>query len=687
MPSNDVIARIARRSTSSPSTTASTGCTSSPKARADARAHRPAVQAPRLRHFASRDNIRAVRSYLGDLSASSPDTSSSSSPAEARARPWTCSSTATGRTRGAPPYAVTGSRELADDAAQEAVEKAFGALDRYDVTRPFGPWLKRIAVNRAIDHLHRDRRSNVLRDEDVVLHGWAVGEGAADELRLWAVTDAVAALAATKRAVVVLHYWLDLPLEEIAGVLGLPVGTVASRLARAKAELRVTLGEEERVATSDLERLLRRGAGEPRRPTRARTLRRALPGARRGREREAAPCPDRRSPGDGPRGRGRRRGRSRRSRRPERDGCSANCCRGLRPEPGWFRAPGLEPVGREPLRRGHGRERPVRRRGRRRRGPAEASALPVLDTAGPASPRLRDRRELRTGDPGDVDLVALRGLGGCRSASPTPSRSSSGAPRFGPSSHSASTSSAPSSAASRWTHRLLRDARALESRTSRRPAPARPTHRARSGAGRGGGDERTAGADAGECAGQGCPQRSSLGPRSSAGRRRRRLYGSVDGARAGRRRDRGENARLLALQAAQRGPPQRRRRLVDTGRDRDHDHVPGGLEGRRSRAGDDLERRGRLPRADPPAEPVHRHGRLTAHLVAKAGRDPASGAGWVAHAADGRPRRLAARRRSHERLRGDVPAVRPQGTAIRAFLPTSEPKPCYVASASKAVRT
>ena len=45
---------------------------------------------------------------------------------------------------------------------------------------------------------------------------------------------------------IVLHYWLDLPLEEIAGVLGLPIGTVASRLARAKDELRVVL-EEERV--------------------------------------------------------------------------------------------------------------------------------------------------------------------------------------------------------------------------------------------------------------------------------------------------------------------------------------------------------------------------------------------------------------------------------------------------------
>ena len=143
-------------------------------------------------------------------------------------------------------YAVTADRSLADDAAQEAIEKAFGALDRFDETRPFAPWLKRIAVNRAIDHLRRARRVETLDGMQTTLHGWDVGESADDDLRSWAVADAVAALGESKRLVVVLHYWVDLPIEEIAGVLGLPVGTVASRLSRAKAELRTAL-EEDRV--------------------------------------------------------------------------------------------------------------------------------------------------------------------------------------------------------------------------------------------------------------------------------------------------------------------------------------------------------------------------------------------------------------------------------------------------------
>jgi len=136
-------------------------------------------------------------------------------------------------------YAVTADRALADDAAQEAMERAFVALDRFDETRPFGPWLKRITVNRAIDHLRKRRRVEPLSED--AFHAWVVGDSAEDDLRLWAVTDAVAALPDGRRLVVVLHYWLDLPLEEIAGVLGIPFGTVASRLARAKAELREAL--------------------------------------------------------------------------------------------------------------------------------------------------------------------------------------------------------------------------------------------------------------------------------------------------------------------------------------------------------------------------------------------------------------------------------------------------------------
>src|SRR6185436_4802451 len=55
-------------------------------------------------------------------------------------------------------YVVTGRRELADDVAQDAFERAFGALSRFDERRPFGPWLHRIVVNRCLDLLRTERR-------------------------------------------------------------------------------------------------------------------------------------------------------------------------------------------------------------------------------------------------------------------------------------------------------------------------------------------------------------------------------------------------------------------------------------------------------------------------------------------------------------------------------------------------
>jgi RNA polymerase sigma-70 factor, ECF subfamily len=137
-------------------------------------------------------------------------------------------------------HAVTLDRALADDVAQEAMERVLGSLEGFDSARPLAPWVKRIAVNRAIDEVRRDRR--LVRGAAPPEQGplWR-DDAPPQELE---VAQAVAALEPEKRLVVVLHYWLDHGVREIAELLDLPVGTVTSRLTRARNELRGRLADE-----------------------------------------------------------------------------------------------------------------------------------------------------------------------------------------------------------------------------------------------------------------------------------------------------------------------------------------------------------------------------------------------------------------------------------------------------------
>jgi RNA polymerase sigma-70 factor (ECF subfamily) len=114
----------------------------------------------------------------------------------------------------------------AEDIAQEAFIAAFRAFDRFDRRRPFGPWLSRIVVNRAIDHARSRRLHAVPAPVDATAP--AAPEGWSDEL-----VRALAQLPVDQRAVVVLRYVLDYTPGEIADVLSLPRGTVNSRLRRA----------------------------------------------------------------------------------------------------------------------------------------------------------------------------------------------------------------------------------------------------------------------------------------------------------------------------------------------------------------------------------------------------------------------------------------------------------------------
>jgi RNA polymerase sigma-70 factor (ECF subfamily) len=126
----------------------------------------------------------------------------------------------------------------AEDIAQEAFLAAIRALDRFDRRRPFGPWLHRIVVNRAIDWA---RARTLRREVAEPLESEAPPErpaGWSDE-----VVGALAVLDPDQRAAVVLRHLLEYTPGEIAELLEIPRGTVNSRLRRALDRLAAELGE------------------------------------------------------------------------------------------------------------------------------------------------------------------------------------------------------------------------------------------------------------------------------------------------------------------------------------------------------------------------------------------------------------------------------------------------------------
>jgi len=129
--------------------------------------------------------------------------------------------------------AVTGRRDMADDVAQDAFERAFAALSRFDERRPFEPWLNRIVVNRSLDLLRSERRLVGIESADRIEGEWR--DAAAEDRAL---LQAVSGLSPQRRVAIVLRYGVGLPPAEIAELLGLPVGTVHSRLARGLDDLR-----------------------------------------------------------------------------------------------------------------------------------------------------------------------------------------------------------------------------------------------------------------------------------------------------------------------------------------------------------------------------------------------------------------------------------------------------------------
>lgn len=141
-------------------------------------------------------------------------------------------------------------REDAAEVAQEAMVKALARIDSYDASRPFSPWMYRIARNLCIDR-HRRKKPKLEIDEQrdaapALDIGNNVYKRAPDALahqrRLnEAMEEALGELGAIYREIIVLYHYEHMTYREIAEHLAIPEGTVMNRLFRARKKMQRAL--------------------------------------------------------------------------------------------------------------------------------------------------------------------------------------------------------------------------------------------------------------------------------------------------------------------------------------------------------------------------------------------------------------------------------------------------------------
>lgn len=145
-------------------------------------------------------------------------------------------------------YALVGNRDDAIDLAQDAFVRAFRAMNRFDSQMPFYPWLHRIVRNTCLNHLkRRNRRGETSLDAmmesgfDAREDGHTPHEAALAADQRGAILAAMAGLSEQQREILKLRHMLELSYTEIAQCLGIPVGTVMSRLHGARKALKEAL--------------------------------------------------------------------------------------------------------------------------------------------------------------------------------------------------------------------------------------------------------------------------------------------------------------------------------------------------------------------------------------------------------------------------------------------------------------
>ena len=132
-------------------------------------------------------------------------------------------------------YRVLNERREAEDLAQEAFMRAYERLDSFDLERPFGPWIRRVAANLCLNHVSAQPAASAELDEERDADE-AQGPETAYEVRERSEQMRVilASLPAQYRLAVELRHYQDMSYDEIAETMGIPLSDVKSNLFRAR---------------------------------------------------------------------------------------------------------------------------------------------------------------------------------------------------------------------------------------------------------------------------------------------------------------------------------------------------------------------------------------------------------------------------------------------------------------------
>lgn len=136
-------------------------------------------------------------------------------------------------------YSYVKNKENALDIIQESIYKALQSIDRLDEIKYLKTWFYRILVNTSIDFIRKHQRMTVMDDE--ILDGYL--PKTEDEQTDMDLLDALNSLTAKEKSLIILRFFEDLKIDEVAAVLEENVNTTKTKLYRTLKKLRLEIGE------------------------------------------------------------------------------------------------------------------------------------------------------------------------------------------------------------------------------------------------------------------------------------------------------------------------------------------------------------------------------------------------------------------------------------------------------------